>query len=916
MFSSKSKTANQDKLASKNDKSDSNSNKPISSNEIVVESLKRGDQALAQGQVAEAQQYYGRVMQYRPDNAAANHGMAIIADQQQRYGEAEKFYLTALRGDPRNPDILGNLGYSYYLQNKLPESERYLRQALELRPNHKRSASHLASVYAKLGDYDRSLAMLRMSGSEAEAQTEIARLFPGRGGPGQAPGASYAQNNMQNNNPTNPFAGNAQLVPLQQPFTPPGQPGGPVNAQNPQLAANTLPEGMTPETYRLQKMMEEARAKGLNERRAKASKDNPELAAQLAQESFSKREQDMIAQGRVPDSMLNNLMTQIDHNKPNNSQYNQGTSTAVDRNNSIANNSMANNPQGYPQGNSQANPFAGQQNSGQQASGQQASGQAPWAMVQTPQSQQAPTGAPWAVSPDMNNTGMNNAGMNTPVSNGQQSPFSIQNASVQNQSGQNMHAPDAQAAMNSNAVNPNATGSGKLPEIIRHRSPKEMAENSIPVNHPSYGQMTTNPYTDGKNSSVNPSTQVAQNPQQPFEMGRQDIPVSTANLSQPANQRDNVTPALNAQFNSRANTNSMVPPSSINTQATNSPYANPNAGMPGMDLNGMPNPQAPYGNPQNPYGTNLQDQSANSNAYEIARQKAAEMGMGIGPGQMFPMINNNEPSYHTPGFSAPGLNSPGMNTANGGSNMQYPHATQMGTSPQFQTPRMDPTQQMQNYQQQIMTTPMTPQVPAGNIQQTNGTNGVTTQQSLYQSGGTSPAGLPMWPHAPDQSGQSPAGGTPSYNGSSSQQTPYVQPQQGQNQPGQPKNSDRNGFTKSASYSKPDPYDQLRQQVNSQYQNLHQNTQGNMNLNERMMNHSANNPQGQNNTLMSTRSTAGQDATNPNLSPPPYANGAGIQVSPRNDTSSRDTYGAPVQNPQSYPTQWSGGNSNLPTIQPN
>ena len=144
----------------------------------VVELLNRGHAAAAAGQTAQAQHAYRRVLVDDPDNTVAHHRLAIIADGQHDFDAADYHYHRALRGDRNNPDLLSDLGYSYLLQERYQESEDFLRQAVRLRPRHRRAWSNLGLLFAVQGDYDRSREAFRRSGSEREAQARLAALFP------------------------------------------------------------------------------------------------------------------------------------------------------------------------------------------------------------------------------------------------------------------------------------------------------------------------------------------------------------------------------------------------------------------------------------------------------------------------------------------------------------------------------------------------------------------------------------------------------------------------------------------------------------------------------------------------------------------------------------------------------------------
>ncbi|TXT17849.1 MAG: hypothetical protein FD138_4521, partial [Planctomycetota bacterium] len=103
----------------------------------------------------------------------------VIADRQQDYLTAQRHYFAALNSSPNDPNLLNDIGYSFLLQSRYPEAENYLQGALQKNPKHSNAINNLGALYAKQGQPDRALAMLRMTNSEAEAQAKLARLMPG-----------------------------------------------------------------------------------------------------------------------------------------------------------------------------------------------------------------------------------------------------------------------------------------------------------------------------------------------------------------------------------------------------------------------------------------------------------------------------------------------------------------------------------------------------------------------------------------------------------------------------------------------------------------------------------------------------------------------------------------------------------------
>ena len=158
------------------------------SGESISELLNRGHRAAAAGRTAEALRAYRRVLVDDPENAVAHHRLAIIADGRHDFDSADYHYHRALRADPNDPDLLSDIGYSYLLQERYQESEDFLREAVRQSPRHRRAWSNLGLLYAVQGDYNRSLESFRRSGTEREAQSRVAALFP-NGRPANRPAA-------------------------------------------------------------------------------------------------------------------------------------------------------------------------------------------------------------------------------------------------------------------------------------------------------------------------------------------------------------------------------------------------------------------------------------------------------------------------------------------------------------------------------------------------------------------------------------------------------------------------------------------------------------------------------------------------------------------------------------------------------
>lgn len=170
----------------------------------VAELFNKGDAAWRQGNTPEAQANYLQVLKRQPNHATANHRLAVIADGQQDFYSAERYYQTALATAPTDANMLNDLGYSYLMQSRFPEAEQYLQKSLQRNPSQNKAINNLGTLYAKQGRADQALALFRRSNNEAEAQAKLAQLMPAATNP--AANAMLANGNFagpQNTGPQN-----------------------------------------------------------------------------------------------------------------------------------------------------------------------------------------------------------------------------------------------------------------------------------------------------------------------------------------------------------------------------------------------------------------------------------------------------------------------------------------------------------------------------------------------------------------------------------------------------------------------------------------------------------------------------------------------------------------------------------------
>ena len=149
----------------------------------LTKNLKEGKAALREGRLSDARRAFQQVIDEDPQNSFAHHRLAIIADRNHDFPNADGHYQAASDADPNNADLLSDFGYSKLLRQDLEGSETLIQKALVLDPSNQHALNNLGWLQAKRGDYSGALATFRKVGSDVEAEKKMAVLFP-QGHPG------------------------------------------------------------------------------------------------------------------------------------------------------------------------------------------------------------------------------------------------------------------------------------------------------------------------------------------------------------------------------------------------------------------------------------------------------------------------------------------------------------------------------------------------------------------------------------------------------------------------------------------------------------------------------------------------------------------------------------------------------------
>jgi tetratricopeptide (TPR) repeat protein len=150
---------------------------PEGEQEPVALALLRGRNFERSGDYDKARQLYEDLAGKHPNEPQIAHRLGVVADFQRRHAEAEHFFQMALQSDPRNAEVLGDLGYCYFLQGQLNKAESALTKATLLEPASKRNRNNLGLVLGHLGRHEEALAHFKLANSEADAYYNLAFIF-------------------------------------------------------------------------------------------------------------------------------------------------------------------------------------------------------------------------------------------------------------------------------------------------------------------------------------------------------------------------------------------------------------------------------------------------------------------------------------------------------------------------------------------------------------------------------------------------------------------------------------------------------------------------------------------------------------------------------------------------------------------
>lgn len=125
------------------------------------------------GSEAEAILQYEKARQQDPKLTQVSRRLAVLYDRQCDYTHALAEYEQALKQTPKDADLLNDLGYCHYERGDWAEAEKYLRQAVALKPDHKRAWVNLGLALGSQERYPESYEAFAKAVTPAEAHANV-----------------------------------------------------------------------------------------------------------------------------------------------------------------------------------------------------------------------------------------------------------------------------------------------------------------------------------------------------------------------------------------------------------------------------------------------------------------------------------------------------------------------------------------------------------------------------------------------------------------------------------------------------------------------------------------------------------------------------------------------------------------------
>ncbi len=136
--------------------------------------LLEGDLLRESKRLAEAKEFYSRVLDTMPNETSVRYARALVAEKLGEIDLLESDLQTILKQEPSNAQVLNALGYTLADRtDRYDEALKYIQRAIEIEPDDAAVVDSLGWVYYRLGNFEQSIKHLRRA-NELSKDPEIA----------------------------------------------------------------------------------------------------------------------------------------------------------------------------------------------------------------------------------------------------------------------------------------------------------------------------------------------------------------------------------------------------------------------------------------------------------------------------------------------------------------------------------------------------------------------------------------------------------------------------------------------------------------------------------------------------------------------------------------------------------------------
>lgn len=129
------------------------------------------------GHLEQAIGQYELALRHQSKTPGIGKKLATCYAKSGKYDQAIAQYQKELATSPKDVDLLNDLGYTFYEKEDFANAEKYLRQAVTIKPGNQRAQGNLGLALGRQQRWKESLEAFRKAGTPATAQANLAAMY-------------------------------------------------------------------------------------------------------------------------------------------------------------------------------------------------------------------------------------------------------------------------------------------------------------------------------------------------------------------------------------------------------------------------------------------------------------------------------------------------------------------------------------------------------------------------------------------------------------------------------------------------------------------------------------------------------------------------------------------------------------------